>query len=77
MTRAILQIHGAESPLARALGRDTKGKLSLAAYVAAIPLSFVSPWIGMGVIIAVAIVWLIPDNRVVRALDEGEHPPGT
>jgi len=77
MTRAMLRIHPPDSPLARALGSDTKGKVSLAAYVAAIPLSFVSPWIGMALIIAVAIVWLIPDNRVVRALDAREHPPGS
>jgi len=77
MTRAMLRIHPPDSALARALGRDTKGKVSLAVYAAAIPLSFASPWIGMALIIAVAVLWLIPDNRVVRALDAGEHPPQT
>jgi uncharacterized membrane protein len=75
MTRAMLRIHASDSPLARALGRDTKGKVSVAAYVAAIPLSFVSPWIGIALIIGVAVVWLIPDNRVVRQLDSGEAQP--
>jgi uncharacterized membrane protein len=69
MTTAMLRIHPPDGPLALALGRDSKGKLSLAVYVAALPLSFVSPWIGIALIIAVAVVWLIPDNRVVRALD--------
>ena len=68
MTQAMLRIHSSDSALAIALGRDTKGKLSLAIYVAAIPLSFASPWIGIALIIAVALMWLIPDNRVLRAL---------
>ncbi len=69
MTRAMLRIHAPDSRLALALGRDTKGKLSLAMYLVAVPLSFVSPWIGVAIIIAVAVVWLIPDNRVVRTLN--------
>jgi len=69
MTRAMLRIHSSDSPLAIALGRDTKGKLSVGTYVVAVPLSFVSPWIGIALIIAVAVIWLIPDNRVVRALN--------
>ena len=68
MTRAMLRIHAPDSQLAIALGRDTKGKLSAAMYLAGIPLAFVSPWITLAIIITVAVVWLIPDNRVVRAL---------
>ena len=68
MTRAMLRIHGPESQLALALGRDLKGKVSVAMYLVALPLSFISPWIGIAIIIAVAVMWLIPDNRVVRAL---------
>ena len=74
MTRSLLRIHSSDSPLATALGRDGKGKLSLALYLAALPLSLISPWIGIGLIVAVAIIWLIPDNRVVRALDAGQPP---
>ncbi len=69
MTRAMLRIHASDSPLAVAMGRDTKGKLSLALYLVALPLSFISAWIGIAFIIAVAVIWLIPDNRVVRALN--------
>jgi len=64
----MLRIHGPESQLALALGRDLKGKVSVAMYLVALPLSFISPWIGIAIIIAVAVMWLIPDNRVVRAL---------
>ena len=75
MTRAMLRIHPPDGPLAVALGDDRKGKVSLAMYTAAIPLSFVSPWIGIALIIAVAVVWLIPDYRVVRALDASDEGP--
>jgi uncharacterized membrane protein len=68
MTRAMLRIHACDSPLAVALGRDAKSKLSIGLYLLALPLSLVSPWIGVAIIIAVAVVWLIPDKRVVRAL---------
>jgi uncharacterized membrane protein len=71
MTQAMLRIHPPDGPLAIALGHDRKGKVSLAMYLAAIPLSFVSGWIGMALIILVAIMWLIPDNRIVRALSAG------
>jgi uncharacterized membrane protein len=68
MTRAMVRIHPPDSQLTVAIGRDTKGKVSLGCYLAAIPLAFVSPWVSLGIIIAVAVLWLIPDNRVVRAL---------
>lgn len=71
MTRSMLRIHSSESQLAIALGRDTKGKLSLVMYLAALPLAFASPWIAMALVIAVAVIWLIPDNRVVRAMNAG------
>jgi uncharacterized membrane protein len=73
MTRAMLRIHPSDSQLAVALGRDTKGKVSVGMYLVALPLSFVSPWIGIAVIIAVAVLWLIPDNRVVRALNAEQN----
>ena len=72
MTMALLRIHPADSPLAIALGHDRKGKLSTVLYLAALPLSIISPWIGIALIIIVAIMWLVPDNRIVRALDAGD-----
>src|SRR4051794_493947 len=73
MTRAMLRIHPPPSRLAKALGRDTKGVLSLAMYLVAIPLTLVAPWAGVALIIAVAVLWLIPDNRVVRALNTNDE----
>ena len=67
---AIIAKQGRDSLLAAAIGRDWKGKLSPALYLAAIPLSFVHPWIGNAVYVFVALMWLVPDRRIERALEE-------
>jgi uncharacterized membrane protein len=65
---AIIADEGPESVLARAVGRDWKGKLSPVIYIIAIALAFVSSWIAIGLYTLVAIMWLIPDRRIERAL---------
>ncbi|MGB8818018.1 MAG: TMEM175 family protein [Rhizobiaceae bacterium] len=55
--------HGKESDFAKALGSDFKGKISLALYTAAIPLAFLNQWIALALILAVAIMWFVPDRR--------------
>jgi uncharacterized membrane protein len=65
---AIIAQQGPNSLLAQAVGRDWKGKLSPALYLTAIPLAFVSPWISNGLYAFVALLWLIPDRRIERAL---------
>ena len=69
LTRALVAHHGRASTLARAVGRDRKGLFSLLAYVAAIPLTFLSRWLGLAIAVAVALVWLVPDRRMERSLD--------
>jgi uncharacterized membrane protein len=68
LTRALIAYHGRDSTLANALGRDFKGKVSLVFYGVAIPLSFVNPWIACALYVLVAVMWLIPDRRIERAL---------
>jgi TMEM175 potassium channel family protein len=70
LARTLLAVHGADSLLARALGRDVKGRLSLALYAAAIPLAFVQPWIACGIYVLVAAIWLAPDRRFEKLLAE-------
>ena len=65
---AILDIEGPDSRLARALGSDWKGKLSPVLYLAAIPLAFWVPYAANGLYVAVALLWLVPDRRIERAL---------
>jgi len=68
LTRSLLSIHESDSVLATALGRDFKGKVSMVIYILAIPLAFVSAWIAGGLYVAVAIMWLVPDQRIERTL---------
>ena len=70
LARALAAHHGKDSKLAQALGKDTKGKASVAIYAAAVPLSFVNPWIAFAMYIVVAILWFIPDRRIERAFAE-------
>jgi uncharacterized membrane protein len=67
----ILRDQGPHSVLAKAVGRDFKGKVSPAAYLAAIPAAFLSPVISQILYVGVALMWLVPDRRIERAL--GEH----
>lgn len=60
----IIAVNGRDSTIARAVQGDTKGKISLAAYVAAIGLAFVQPWIAAAIYTGIALVWLIPDRRI-------------
>lgn len=70
LQKAILWREGQASTLAKALGRDIKGKVSPFLYMAAIVLSFVNPLIAGVIYVSVAVMWLIPDKRIERALAE-------
>jgi uncharacterized membrane protein len=66
----IIAAQGPGSKLAAAVGKDVKGKLSLALYAAAIPLAlFVHPWIAAGLYAIVALIWLVPDRRIETRLN--------
>ena len=67
---AILNTQGPDSVLAKAVGRDVKGKLSPVLYAAAILLAFVRPWIADVLYVLVAMMWLIPDRRIERVVPE-------
>jgi len=68
---AIVHQQGRQSVLARAVGRDVKGKISAVLYAAAIALAFVAPWLSIAIYALVAVMWLIPDRRIERVLREG------
>jgi uncharacterized membrane protein len=68
LVRALISLHGGESTLATAVGRDFKGKVSLAIYAVAIPLALVDSWIAFGLYVLVAVIWLIPDRRIEKTL---------
>jgi uncharacterized membrane protein len=72
LQKAIIAQEGRGSVLALALGRDWKGNLSPVAYLLAIPAAYVQVWISCALYVLVALVWLIPDRRIERALSSAE-----
>jgi uncharacterized membrane protein len=68
LERSIVRMQGADSPLAAALGRDVKGKLSPLLYILAIGSAFIAPRIAHALYVLVALMWLIPDRRIERRL---------
>jgi uncharacterized membrane protein len=70
LTRALISLHGRESVLGIAMGRDFKGKISIVFYAVAIPLAFFGPLFSCSLYVLVAIMWLVPDRRLERVLKE-------
>ena len=68
LSRALIALHGADSPIAKAIGEDSKGKISLVIYVAAMPLVLVNPLLSCALYVLVAIMWLIPDRRLEQTV---------
>jgi uncharacterized membrane protein len=72
LARTLVAVNGAHSALARAIGSDTKGKLSAVLYLTAIGLAQVRVWIAQLVYVVVALLWLVPDRRIERALAKAD-----
>lgn len=68
LSRTLVSLHGKESTIAIALGKDQKGKISLVIYALAIGLCFVNPRISLGLYSTVAAIWLIPDARIEKRI---------
>jgi uncharacterized membrane protein len=68
LARTLVSLHGKDSALAVALGKDVKGKLSIVFYLVAIPLSFLNSLAAGALYVAVAVMWLVPDKRIEKTL---------
>jgi len=66
LARALVAANGPDSPIALALGRDFKGKVSLLMYAAAAVVAFFFPPVSLALYVAVAIMWFVPDRRMAR-----------
>lgn len=64
LARMLIWGHGENSPLARAIGEDRKGIMSIAAYGVAIAVSFWNVWLACGLYAVIEIMWFIPDSRI-------------
>ncbi|HTX22039.1 MAG TPA: TMEM175 family protein [Candidatus Aquilonibacter sp.] len=66
----IIARQGRDSKLAKAIGRDFKGKISPLLYATGIALAFFRPWISCTIYALVALLWLVPDRRIERVVEE-------
>jgi uncharacterized membrane protein len=66
LTRTLISLHGRDSVLATAVGRDFKAKVSVVFYLVAIPIAFVNSWLAGGLYVLVAMMWLVPDRRIEK-----------
>lgn len=66
LAHCLTGIHGRDSELARALGKDVKGILSVVLYLIGIGLAFINPWLGFSIYSVVAAIWFIPDSRIEK-----------
>jgi len=67
LTKAIITINGGrDSTVARAVGQDWKGWMSLIGYAAAVPIAFVASWLSIAIYVVIAAAWFIPDRRIER-----------
>ncbi|MBV8463183.1 MAG: DUF1211 domain-containing protein [Acidimicrobiales bacterium] len=68
---AIIRANGRDSEVARAVGTNQKGNLSILAYAAGVGLAFVNPYLAYATYALVAIIWFVPDARLARTAVEG------
>jgi uncharacterized membrane protein len=68
LVRALIRHHGPESAIAKAVGSDFKGKISVVVYAVAIPVACWAPWFALALYTLVALMWLVPDRRMERVI---------
>jgi uncharacterized membrane protein len=69
LARALVSLHGPDSEIAKAIGRDRKGKLSLVIYTLAVVVAFVWPIVASIAYWIVAAIWFIPDKRIEKTIE--------
>jgi uncharacterized membrane protein len=70
LSQCLIWHQGEGSLLKQAVGADFKGRISIAIYAMAILLSFANRWVGFGLYWVVALIWLVPDRRIERAITD-------
>jgi uncharacterized membrane protein len=69
----IIKNEGRNSLLAKAIGKDLKGKISPFLYIAGMALSWLNPVISGLIYLIAALIWLIPDRRIERLLRQDKE----
>ncbi len=69
LQQTIIRGEGPGSALAKAVGQDKKGLLSVVLNLAAVPMAFVQPSLAVGLLLSVALIWLVPDSRIEKKIE--------
>jgi uncharacterized membrane protein len=69
LAHCLTAVHGKDSVLAQAIGKDKKGIISVFLYIIGIACSFINPWIGFSIYVIVAAIWFIPDRRIEKKIN--------
>ena len=70
LTMELKRLHGPNSAIAKAVGNDKKGKISVLLYIIGIVTCFFNNWLGFACYVVVASIWFIPDRRIENVLAE-------
>lgn len=70
LVQSLIHLHGKDSLLATSIGKDFKGKISIAIYVFGILISFFNSWVSFALYFVVAIIWFIPDARIEKRMEK-------
>lgn len=73
LTLTLIALHGPNSLLANAVGKDVKGKISIVAYAAAVPIALWKPSASLFFLSAIAVLWLVPDRRIEKSFERAER----
>lgn len=73
LVRSLIHLHGKSSTLAKAIGKDKKGTMSVAICIAGIALAFINPWLGFACYVFVAAIWFLPDRRIEKKIEQEEQ----
>ena len=72
LSRILISVHGKDSLLSSAVGKDFKGIVSMIGYAIAVPLAFYYSEVSILIIVAIAFLWLVPDRRIEKKLNEND-----
>ena len=68
LSRSLIKLHGKDSIIAKAVGKDFKGIISVVIYIIAVPLAFLNSWISITMYASIAAMWFIPDRRIEKVV---------
>ena len=70
LSKTIIHVHGRDSVLSTAIGKDLKGLISIIGYAVAVAFAFIYRELSIFIIVAIAVLWLVPDRRIEKKVDE-------